>query len=159
MKTEQLIRELKSCGLVAECPCGEEFKLSDAVLFDGLGKFPPKADEVKTAWLEDLKEKIDDLKKRKLSAMEGAEKKAMEVGFGKIIEKIIPTHAAFGIAASDCRPLYEPIDFLAFNGLTEGKLASISFMEIKTGGSRLNGHQKQVKEAVEAKKVSYKEVE
>jgi len=41
MNADDLIKQLKSSNLYAECLCGEEFKLSSAILFDGLGSFMP----------------------------------------------------------------------------------------------------------------------
>lgn len=158
MDTQELISELKKSGLIAECQCGSVFRLSDAILFDGLGKMPPKAEEIKNELLLQLKERGDELKKSKVSAGKGAEKKAMEVGVGKIMEKLLPTCTDFPLVVTDCRPLFEPIDMLAFKGMTSGRLESIIFMEIKTGGARLNDHQKSVKDAVEDKKVAYKEI-
>lgn len=158
MNTDTLIKELKSSNLIAECPCGAEFHLSDAMLFDGLGKMPTEAEQIKNGLLLQLKERTDELKKSKISADKGAEKKAMEIGMGKIMEKLLPTCVDFPFAVTDCRPLFEPIDMLAFKGMTAGRLESIIFLEIKTGGSRLNAHQKSVKEAVEDKKVAYKEI-
>ena len=158
MGTDVLIKELKKSNLIAECPCGSAFRLSDAILFDGLGKMPPEAEEIKNGLLLQLKERTDELKKSKVSAGTGAEKKAIEVGIGKIMEKLLPTCSDFPLPVTDCRPLFEPIDLLAFKGMTAGRLESIIFMEIKTGGSRLNAHQKSVKDAVEDKKVAYKEI-
>ena len=43
MNTAELIQQLKQSSLYAECLCGGEFKLSDAILFDGTKPFPPKA--------------------------------------------------------------------------------------------------------------------
>jgi hypothetical protein len=41
MDTDQLIVKLKESGLLGECPGGyRDFKLSNAVLFDGTGPFP-----------------------------------------------------------------------------------------------------------------------
>jgi len=158
MKTDELIRDLKRSKLVAECPCGSAFRLSAAILFDGLGKMHPEAEEIKNGLLLQLQERTNELKKSKVSAGKGAEKKAMEVGVGKIMEKILPTCADFPLAVTDCRPLFEPIDILAFKGMTTGRLESIIFIEIKTGGARLNDHQKSVKDAVEDKKVVYREI-
>ncbi|MCX8175473.1 MAG: hypothetical protein N3E51_04685 [Candidatus Micrarchaeota archaeon] len=155
---DKLINELKRSNLVAECPCGESFLLKDAILFDGKGALPKEAAEIKEALLLQLKERENELKKRKISADKGAEKKAMEVGIGKVMEKILPTCADFNIPICDCRPLFEPIDMLVFNGLSAGKIESITFMEIKTGASRLNTHQKAIKDAIEEKKVAYKEL-
>ena len=155
MNILNLISQLKASKLYAECKeCGEEFPLSRAVLFDGLGDFPEPAELRKKEMLEELQAKLDELKKRKVSAGPGAEKKAIEVGIGKIIEKVMPAYKNFGMPISDCRPLFEPIDMILFNGLSTASIQSITFMEIKTGKSRLNEHQKLVKEAVSDGKVS-----
>ena len=50
-----LIEELKVSSLYAECPCGDEFKLSDAVLFDGTKDFPKEALEAQKLLKEALK--------------------------------------------------------------------------------------------------------
>jgi len=158
VNVDRLIRQLKSSNLYAECPCGAEFKLSSAILFDGLGKFPATAEEKRLELLQELKEKVDALKKRKTYADIGAEKRAIEVGFGKIIEKIIPSHKEFKIPTCDCRPLFEPIDMIVFNGVTRGNVASIDFLEIKTGNSQLNRGERMIRDTVNDKDVSFKVV-
>jgi predicted Holliday junction resolvase-like endonuclease len=147
---------LKSSSLYAECNCGKEFKLSDAVLFDGLGTFPDIVETKRKQMVEELTERVNELKKRKIYVDTGAEKKAIEVGFGKIIEKIIPAHKEFKMPPCDCRPLFEPIDFVVFNGLSEMNINSVTFLEVKTGNSRLANHEKMVRDAIDDKKLSYK---
>lgn len=155
---DAVISELKSSNLVAECPhCSKEFELSKAILFDGLGKFPDIAEQKRKQLLEELEERIDDLKKRKISVA-GAEKKAVEVGVGKIIEKVLPAYRDFKLPLSDCRPLFEPVDLIVFNGASKMEVDSITFLEIKTGESRLNKHQKIIRDAIEDKKLKYEEV-
>jgi len=155
MNILKLISQLKVSKLYAECKeCGKEFPLSRAILFDGVGELPEPAELRRKQMLEELQAKLDELKKRKISAGPGAEKKAIEVGIGKIIEKVMPAYQNFGIPISDCRPLFEPIDMIIFNGLSTTSIQSITFMEIKTGKSKLNEHQKLVKEAVSDGKVS-----
>ena len=155
MNILKFIDQLKASKLSAECTqCGKGFPLSKAVLFDGLGEFPEPAELRRKEMLEELQTKLNELKKRKISAGPGAEKKAIEIGIGKIIEKVIPAYHGFGMPISDCRPLFEPIDMVVFNGLSTGNIQSITFMEIKTGKSRLNEHQKLVKEALSDGKVS-----
>lgn len=43
MKTEELINSLHTSKLFAVCPCGGEFKIADAILFDGTKDFPKEA--------------------------------------------------------------------------------------------------------------------
>ena len=155
-KTEQIIKQLKESNLYAECPCGKEFKLSQAILFDGTKLFPQKAMEIQKGMKEFLKQREEELKKRKKLVTEKAEITAKSVNVGKKLEVILPTMKDFKWAISDCRFLAEPIDLITFNGLSFNKVKSISFIEIKSGKARLNQHQKAVKDAVEDNKVSYR---
>ena len=104
----------------------------------------------------ELNDRLEQLKKRKISADVGAEKKAIEVGVGKCLEKIMPACKGFCTPLADCRPLFEPIDMILFNGLTAGKVESITFMEIKTGASRLNTHQRRIRDAIADQEVSFR---
>jgi len=145
-------------SLVATCSkCGEEFQLAKSMLFDGLGKFPDEAEIRRQELLAELKAKLEALTKRKAS-VENVERTAIAVGMGKILEKILPTCRNFSLPLSDCRPLFEPIDMVVFNGASRNNVDSVTFLEIKTGQARLNNHQKAVKEAIEKGEVSYKEV-
>jgi len=55
-------------------------------------KLPEAAEERKLLLQRELEERREELKKRKLSADVVAEQKAIEVGFGKMIEKFIPAY-------------------------------------------------------------------
>jgi predicted Holliday junction resolvase-like endonuclease len=157
MNKIELIRHLQSSNLYAECSeCGREFKLSDAILFDGCGPFPKIAQVKRQELLKELKERIKELEKRKIRADIGAEKKAIEVGFGKIIEKIIPAHKGFKPTLSDCRPLFEPIDMIVFNGATNLNISSVTFLEIKTGDAKINPHERMIQEAIKNKRITYR---
>ncbi len=167
-KRKSLIQELKSANQIqAECPaCGEEFLLSDAIIFDGAGELPDAANSVVEARKADLKERAEDLKeeetrlkKRKHSATEKSEKQAVAVTMGLVVEKIITGWNEFPHSPIDCKPLFEPIDYIAFDGLTKKqKVESIAFMDIKTGGARLNKNQVRVRDAIHEGRVSYREV-
>ena len=152
-----MIRTLNKSKLIAECPhCGDEFSLSKALLFDGRGKFPSKAEAKRLELLEELKERTADLLLRQKRATTKSEKTAIAVGIGKIIEKILPAHKNFDLIPSDCRFLAEPIDMIVFDGASENKIKNITFMDIKTGGATLNKHQKQIRDAVQDHDVSWR---
>ncbi|MFQ6107910.1 MAG: Holliday junction resolvase-like protein, partial [Thermoplasmata archaeon] len=92
-------------------------------------------------------------------ATEGAEKKAIEVGIGLVVEKIVPNWKAFSYDPPDCRPLFEPIDYVIFDGMTKKeRVDSIVFMDIKTGSSRLSKSEKLIRDAVESGRVRYRYV-
>jgi predicted Holliday junction resolvase-like endonuclease len=157
MDVEHIISSLKKADLIAQCPsCSREFKLSDALLFDGMRKFPDAAEEKKLLLINELDERKKELEKRKISADIKAEKKAIEVGFGKIIENFVPAYKNLKLEFCECRPLYEPIDIIVFNGLVKIKVDFITFLEIKSGNSKLSQGQKMIKEAVLEGRVNLK---
>lgn len=158
MINKEIIESLRKSGLVATCSaCGDDFPLSKAVMFDGLGEFPDEAEIRRQQLLMELKERAEQLQKR-IASIDKGEKTTVAVGIGKIVEKILPICRNFNLPLSDCRPLFEPIDMVVFNGASNNAVESIIFLEIKTGGARLNDHQKAVKETIEKGVVSYKEV-
>lgn len=157
MQTEEIIQQLKQSDLWAESPCGCEFKLSESILFDGTKPFPKEALESKDAFLNELKEREEELKKQKKLVTEKAFITTKAVNIGKNAEKILPTLKDFKWDLPDCRFMGDPIDLITFNGLSINKIDSISFIEVKSGKARLNAHQKIIKKAIEDKKVSYKE--
>lgn len=146
MDKNSLINKLKSSEFYAECPnCFREFKLSEAILFDGLVRvFPDTAEDKRKEMLAILKERADQLKKRKIYADVGAERRAIEIGVGKNIEKIIPAYKKFKIPLTDCRPLFDPIDYIVFKGMTKINVDWVTFLEIKTGESKLTKHERMI---------------
>ena len=154
MYLDNLITNLKTSDLIAECPCcRDEFPLSDAILFDGLGKFPEPAEEKRLLILKEFNERKEKLKKRKISADVISEQKAIEVGFGKIIERFIPAYKNLELQFSECRPLYDPIDIIVFEGLLRKKVDFITFLEVKSGKSRLSKSQRMIRDAIQDNKV------
>lgn len=154
MDTDQLIKSMKTSLLIAQCPkCDEEFNLSDSLLFDGTKAFPGTAEKIRLQLIQMLEDRKKELAKRKISVDVTAEKKAIEVGFGKIIEKFIPAYRDLKLQFAECRPLYEPIDVLIFNGLLNRKVNRVTFLEIKSGNSKLNKHQRMIRDAILDKKV------
>ena len=145
---------MQTSYLVAQCPkCDGEFKLADALLFDGTKGFPKEAETIRLKLLEVFKEREEQLKKRKMSADVKAEKKAIEVGFGKMIEKFIPAYKNLNLQFAECRPLFDPIDLIVFDGLLNRRVNYISFLEVKSGDSKLNKHQKLIEDAILDKRV------
>ncbi len=64
----------------------------------------------------------------------------------------------FGYSPRDCWGLFEPIDYVVFNGLSQHKeVDSLTFLDVKTGGAGLNTHQRQIRAAVQAGKVEWEE--
>ena len=155
MKTEDIINKLKKSDLYAECSCGGEFKLSDVLLFDGTKTFPPEVKEVQERYENQLKQREEDLEKSKKLATERATITTTAVNIGKLLEKVLPTMDDFRWSLPDCRFLGDPIDLVTFNGCSQNKIESISFIEVKSGKARLSTKQKRVRDAVQDKRVHY----
>jgi len=156
LDTQDLIKSLQSSDLYAECPCGAEFKLSNLILFDGTKPFPPEVEEAQRRYEQELLDRATQLDKNKKLTTEKATITTRSVNIGKNLEKVLPIMEDFKWKLPDCRFLGDPIDLLTFNGLSDNKIESISFIEVKTGAARLNQHQKLVKDAVEDQRVRYR---
>jgi predicted Holliday junction resolvase-like endonuclease len=76
---------------------------------------------------------------------------------GKTIERIAPLFSGFGYHPGDVRPLFEPVDFVIFDGLWSREVSELVFVEFKTGGSRMSPVQESIREAVGRKRVRFEE--
>lgn len=146
-------------GIYGRCPhCDEDFPLKQAVLFYANEPMPAVVQDRLAARRADLCQRTAGLQARRRRAHTGATQQAIDVNLGKILEKVAPVCEGFGCVPRDCRPLFDPIDYIVFNGLSrDGTVDSITFIDVKTGGGGLNQHQRQVRAAVEASKVEWQE--
>lgn len=146
----RMIESLSNSDLAAGCPnCGGEFRLSEALLFDGRGEFPGPAEAKRQEMLEALKAEEDSLLKRQQRATTTSESLATSVGVGKIIEKVLPAHRNFGLPPADCRFLGDPIDMIIFDGVSKNRVDRITFLDVKTGKSPLTPKQRQIRDTIE----------
>jgi predicted Holliday junction resolvase-like endonuclease len=74
---------------------------------------------------------------------------------GKTLEKIVPMFPGFRHHPYDVRPIFDPVDFVVFDGYFQGKVTDITFVEFKTGQSRLSQIQDSIRETVERKRVHF----
>ena len=72
-------------------------------------------------------------------------------------EHIVPYFPGFAFNPKDVRFLGTPIDFVVFDGLSDGRVEKIVFVEVKTGGSTLSSRERLVREAVAGRKVEWVE--
>jgi predicted Holliday junction resolvase-like endonuclease len=156
--SKSVIAELqKNSRFMGTCPkCTEDFRLSDAALF-ALDEQPP---EEALAAIQAMRERIAE-RKVELARMrermtKRAQKTAQAVNLGKIVEKIAPSFSSFAYSAGDCRALFEPIDYLIFQGLAQhGRVDALFFVDVKSGKARLTNTQKRIKEKVESGRVRF----
>lgn len=153
---EQIIGTLERGNFYAECPCCEEpITLKNAGLFY-LDDFTPDAEKLYAQKLTELKERAAALKRLRKSISQKSEIGARAVNIGFILERLAPSMKAFRFDRNDCRSLFDPIDYVIFEGLSaKGRVSKIIFADIKTGGSRLKSSQKEIKTLVEKKQVEW----
>jgi len=61
-----------------------------------------------------------------------------------------------GVGPKDIRHIGTPVDYMAFRGLSEGRVDEIVFIEVKTGrSSTLSDRERAVRRAVEERRVSF----
>ena len=137
--------------LLARCPnCDETFSLRKARLFDATRDLPAYARSFLSRTTARIEEDRADLARRRKLAREAPRRSAEAVRIGKVVEKIGPSLPGFPLQPRDCRALFEPIDYVAFKGLSErGVVDAVVFIDVKSGGAVLQPNQRQIKRVVE----------
>jgi predicted Holliday junction resolvase-like endonuclease len=78
------------------------------------------------------------------------------VNIGFILERLAPTLDTFPFSHHDCRSLFDPIDYVIFEGLSQkGRVDKIIFTDIKTGKARLKPRQREIKAVIEQKNLNF----
>lgn len=67
---------------------------------------------------------------------------------GRVFERVAPYLPGFGYNPRDIRFLGDPVDFVIFDGLSEGNLRNVVFVEVKTGDGELHSNERKVKTAI-----------
>lgn len=100
------------------------------------------------------KERSLNLKKLN-EARKDAVKRSRAVLNGQLSEQLAPFFPDFPANPTEIRFIGQPVDYIAFNGASQGTITDISFIEIKTGSSALSPVEKALKDAIEKKKIKY----
>lgn len=87
-----------------------------------------------------------------------AVKKSHDVISGKVTEQLVPYLPSFRYNPRDARFIGGPVDFIVFDGLCDGEVKQVVFVEVKTGGSALSQREKQVRSVVEIRAVKWEEL-
>lgn len=87
-----------------------------------------------------------------------AVQRSQAVTAGKVHEQLIPYLPVFPYNPKDVRFLGSPVDLVVFDGLAEGRVRRIVFVEVKTGGAGLTGRERMVREAVREGAVEWVEL-
>jgi predicted Holliday junction resolvase-like endonuclease len=98
--------------------------------------------------------KIDESKDIRQDAIN----KSQSVIMGKVVEHLVPYLPTFSYNPKDARFLGSPVDLIVFDGLSEGELKQIVFIEVKTGQSQLSQREKMIRDAINLGKVKWEEI-
>lgn len=98
------------------------------------------------------------VKKAEKAIRADAAKRSKYVLRGKVAEQLAPFLDDFGYDPRDARFLGSPVDYVVFDGLSEGDLVRIVLIEVKTGLSRLSSRERLVRDAVRLGEVDYEVV-
>jgi predicted Holliday junction resolvase-like endonuclease len=77
---------------------------------------------------------------------------------GQIYEQLVPYLPDFPFNPKDAQFLGRPVDFVVFDGLDEGEVRRVVFVEVKTGASTLTTRERRVRDAIRAGRVEWKEL-
>ena len=87
-----------------------------------------------------------------------AVEKSRAVILGKVTEHVVPFFPGFHHNPKDARFIGTPVDFIVFDGLDDGEVRSIAFVEVKTGSSSLTTRERQIRNAVKQRLVEWEEL-
>lgn len=82
--------------------------------------------------------------------------RSQSVTLGKVTEHLIPYLPEFNYNPKDVRFFGDPIDLIVFDGLNDGYVKEIVFIEVKTGkGAHLSQKQRHIRDAVSNRPVRW----
>jgi predicted Holliday junction resolvase-like endonuclease len=156
-KAKEIIATLEQKGFYAECPCcSEQIRLRDCGLFY-LDDFTPEAEETYARLKVESSARKAEIEKRRKHISATSEIGAKAVNMGFILERLAPSLASFRFSRNDCRSLFDPIDYIIFEGLSStGVVSNIIFADIKTGAATLKSNQREIKSLVQSGNVELK---
>ena len=104
-------------------------------------------------FLTDLKwrhEKIPEIREEAIS-------KSRQILTGQFSEQLAPYFPDFPYSPTEVRFIGKPIDFIVFKGMDDKEINEVVFVEVKSGKSRINKHERNLKRAIENGKVKWEE--
>ena len=87
-----------------------------------------------------------------------AVQRSLAVTAGKVYEQLVPYLPDFPFNPKDARFLGSPVDFVVFDGLSDGHITRIVFVEVKTGAAELSSRERRVRDAVQEARVEFYEL-
>ncbi len=76
---------------------------------------------------------------------------------GQFSENLAPYLPNFPYLPTECRFLGKPTDFIVFKGMDEKKIDEVIFVEVKSGNAKISPQEKNLKGAIDKKRVKFEE--
>src|SRR5215831_7679090 len=77
---------------------------------------------------------------------------------GQVFEQFAAYFPSFEFSPKDAQFLGKPVDFVVFDGLDEGNVRRIVFVEIKTGDATLSTRERRIRDAIRRGRVEWREL-
>ena len=77
---------------------------------------------------------------------------------GQVFEQFAAYFPSFEFSPKDAQFIGKPVDFIVFDGLDDGELRRIVFVEIKTGDAALSTRERRIREAIQRGRVEWREL-
>jgi predicted Holliday junction resolvase-like endonuclease len=117
-----------------------------------------ETDALEAKWQDRVSVEVDrQIGKREKEIRQKAIAQSRAGQLGKTLEKVVPMFPGFGHHPYDVRPVFDPIDFVIFDGYYKGSVTDICFVEFKTGRSRITPVQASIRAAIDSKRVHFEE--
>jgi predicted Holliday junction resolvase-like endonuclease len=126
------------------------FRLSEVELF----YIPDR----KRDFLSEIRKKESALAQTVIDERNDAVKRSRSALMGSLVETVRPFLPGFKHHPGDLRGIWDPVDYISFNGLATRNIESIAFLEVKTGRSNLNSIERSIQKAIEDGKVTFETV-
>lgn len=115
-------------------------------------------ESLEAKWRDRVELEVDkQTKKKEKEIRQKAIAKSRAGQLGKTLEKVVPMFPGFGHHPYDVRPVFDPIDFVIFDGYYQNAVTDICFVEFKTGQSRITQIQSSIRAAIENRRVHFEE--
>lgn len=97
------------------------------------------------------------LRQNEARIREDAIRRSVRTILGRVGEQLAPflVSQRLGADPRDFRFIGSPVDYVVFRGLSNGKVEEVVFLEVKTGRTALTEREREVRRAVEEKKVRW----
>ena len=76
---------------------------------------------------------------------------------GQFSEQLAPYLPDFPFKPTECRFIGKPVDLIVFKGMDEKNIHEVEFVEIKSGKSKINKHEKNLRDTIKKGNVRWSE--